>query len=158
VASNKAADSLGDAGDLGLDRLSDLGSPSLERTNAGADGGGVGTRLPDGNAVPALPEKSPRAVHFGVVLVTYAGASQAPANARSKKDAEELARKLAADAKSDFHAAVGRGDSGSADDLGRMPRGMLEAGIEYALFTLSPGQVSDPVDTPRGFWIMKRID
>ena len=35
---------------------------------------------------------------------------------------------------------------------------MLELGVEYALFTLAPGQVSEPVDTPRGFWIMKRIE
>lgn len=123
-----------------------------------ADSGAVGSLLPDGTPVPPLPEKAPRSVRFGVVLVTYAGASLAPADARPRAEAEALARNLARDAKADFHAAVARGDSGSADDLGRMPRGMLEQGVEYTLFTMAPGEVSEPVDTPRGFWIMRRID
>jgi parvulin-like peptidyl-prolyl isomerase len=44
------------------------------------------------------------------------------------------------------------------EDAGRIPRGVLEPAAEYALFTLSPGAVSDPVETPRGFWIVKRIE
>ncbi len=117
-----------------------------------------GTRLPDGSPVPPLPEKSPRSVRFGVVLVVYDGAQSAPPNARSKREAFELAKKLAADAVTDFHAAVVRGDSGSIDDAGRMPRGVLEPAPEYVLFTTKPGSVSEPVDTPRGFWIVKRIE
>ena len=51
-----------------------------------------------------------------------------------------------------------RGDSGSIEDLGRVPRGVLEPAPEYVLFTMPAGAVSDPVDTPRGYWIVKRID
>jgi PPIC-type PPIASE domain len=112
-----------------------------------------------GDAGPStLPSGAPRNVHLGVVLVSYAGAQGAPATARAKTDAHELASRLAADAKTDFHGAVQRGDNGSSDDIGRVPRGVLEAPIELAVFTLAAGAVSDVIETPRGFWIVKRID
>jgi len=119
---------------------------------------GVGSRLADGSPVPPLPASAPRTARFGVILVTYAGAQGAPATARSKADAAALAATLAGDARSDFRGAVGRGDPGSSADVGRVPRGVLELAPEYALFTLAPGGVSDPVDTPRGFWIIQRIE
>jgi hypothetical protein len=106
----------------------------------------------------ALPQGSPRQVRFGVVLVQYDGAQGASAKARSKKDALELAERLATDAKSDFHSAVQHGDSGSAEDLGFVHRGLLEPAAEQVLFTLPVGAVSDPVDTPRGYWITKRLE
>ena len=123
-----------------------------------APSGVPGSRLPDGTPVPPLPEKAPRSVRFGVVLVVYAGAQGAPTSARPKAQALELAQKLAADARTDFKAAVVRGDSGSIEDLGRVPRGVREPAPEYVLFTMPAGAVSDPVDTPRGYWIVKRID
>jgi hypothetical protein len=79
-------------------------------------------------------------------------------NTRSKAEAKELADKLAAEAKNDFHGAVQRGDPGSQDDVGRFRMGFLEASTEYALFTLNVGEVSAPIETPRGFWIAKRIE
>ena len=112
----------------------------------------------DGTPVPPLPEKTPKIVRFGVVLVQYQGAQGAAANARPKDAARELALRLAIDAKTDFHGAVQRGDSGSSADLGRIPRGVLEPAPEYVLFTLAPGSVSDPIETPRGYWIVKRIE
>jgi hypothetical protein len=120
--------------------------------------GGAGFTMTDGTPVPPLPAGSPRVVRFGVVLVTYAGAEDAPKNARSKRDAHDLAEKLAAQAKSDFHAAVRRGDEGSLDDVGSMRRGVIEPAPEYVLFSLPVAEVSDPVDTPRGYWIVKRIE
>jgi len=120
--------------------------------------GGAGWLMPDGRLAPPLPTDAPRSVRFGVVLVAYAGAEDAPRGARTKKDALELADKLAVEAKSDFHAAVRRGDDGSADDVGSMQRGVIEPAPEYVLFTLPVGGVSDPVDTPRGYWIVKRIE
>ena len=134
-----------DAGELPLD------TPRVARD------GGPGFTLADGRPPPPLPPDAPRTVRFGVVLVSYAGAEDAPRGARSKKDALELAEKLAAQAKTDFHAAVRRGDDGSMDDVGSMQRGYIEPAPEYELFTLPVGGVSDPVDTPRGFWIIKRI-
>jgi parvulin-like peptidyl-prolyl isomerase len=64
-----------------------------------------------------------------------------------------------ADAKSDFSAAVAKGDRGSSANVGRIPRGMLEPAAEYVLFSLSKGDVAAaPVDTPRGYWVVRRID
>lgn len=120
--------------------------------------GGPGFVMPDGHPPPALPESAPRTVRFGVVLVSYAGAEDATRGARTKADALALAETLAAQAKTDFHAAVRRGDDGSTDDVGSMRRGFIEPAPEYVLFTLPVGGVSDPVDTPRGFWIVKRIE
>jgi hypothetical protein len=120
--------------------------------------GGVGFVMPDGTPVPPLQPGTPKAVRFGVVLVAYAGAEDAPRGARTKHDALELAQKLASQAKTDFHAAVRRGDEGSADDVGSMRRGVLEPAPEFVLFSLPQGGVSDPIDTPRGYWIIKRND
>jgi hypothetical protein len=103
-----------------------------------------------------LGDRAPRQVRWGVILVQYAGAQGAPANARSKKDALELATKLAEDAKKDFHEAARHGDPGSMDDAGRIPRGVLEPGPELALFSLAPNQTTDPIETPRGYYIMRR--
>ncbi len=118
----------------------------------------AGTTLPDGTVPPALAATAPKSVVFGVILVQYKGAQGAPANARSREAALALANQIAADAKTDFKAAVAKGDKGSMDNAGRMPRGMLEPAPEYVLFSLPKDGVSEPVDTPRGFWIVKRIE
>jgi hypothetical protein len=133
------------------------------------DGGpGGGTTLPDGTYVPPLPYDAPRQVRFGVVLVSYEGAQPSVAGlaeghavrppSRSKAEAHQLALKLAATAEQDFHAAVQQGDAGSADDVGRVKIGILEPAPEYVLFTLRVGAVGGPVDTPRGYWIVKRLE
>lgn len=149
----QAAVTFPELGDGGM-FLSDL------QVSAGTEvrDGGAGFRMSDGTPVPPLPEKTPKMVRFGVVLVQYQGAQGATANARPKDAARELALRLAIDAKTDFHGAVQRGDSGSGADLGRIPRGVLEPAPEYVLFTLAPGTVSDPIETPRGYWIVKRIE
>ena len=128
-----------------------------ERTDAGG-----GATMPDGTPVPPLPVGVPRQVHFGVVLVSYAGAQPSISGGRpptrSKADALALAQKLVATAEQDFHAAVQQGDAGSADDVGHVKLGILEPAPEYVLFTLHSGTVAGPVDTPRGFWIVKRLE
>ncbi len=125
------------------------------------DGGAGGTMF-DGSPVPPLPMDVPRTVRFGVVLVSYDGAQPSPTAARQasrpKADARALAVKLVDTAKQDFHAAVQQGDGGSADDIGRVKLGILEPAPEYVLFTLPIDGVGGPVDTPRGFWIVKRLE
>jgi hypothetical protein len=123
---------------------------------------GIGVAMPDGTPVPMLPFTAPREVRFGVVLVSYSGAQPSagggkPVN-RSRTDAKGLAAKLLATAQQDFHAAVQQGDAGSADDVGRVRRGVLEPAPEYLLFTLGVDAVAGPVDTPRGYWIVKRLE
>jgi hypothetical protein len=124
--------------------------------------GGPGTTMIDGTPVPMLPVTAPRQVRFGVALVSYAGAQPSPAGGhpatRSRAEAKNLADHLAASAREDFHAAVQQGDPGSADDLGTVRLGVLEPAPEYVLFTLPVAGVGGPVDTPRGYWIVKRLE
>lgn len=105
-----------------------------------------------------LPSSAPRTVHLGVVLVQFTGAEGASSTARSKKEALEYAKKLAEDAKADFKHAVKEGDSGSAEDIGRIPRGVLDPRTEVTVFSLAAGEMSDVLETPRGYWIVKRLD
>jgi len=113
--------------------------------------------LPDGRKIGELPGDAPRNVSFGVVLVTYKGAERAPSNSREKTQALEIAKHLAVDAKANFDDTVKKGDPGSNADAGSVPRGVLEPVLEYVLFTMKKGEVySDPIDTPRGYWIVRR--
>ncbi len=116
-------------------------------------------RLLDGRKAPPLPATAPQQVTFGVVVVSYQGAQFAGPNARTKEQAKQRALSVIGEAKSDFSAVVAKGDRGSTSNAGRMPRGILEAAPEYVLFALAKGEVaSEPVDTPRGYWILRRIE
>lgn len=106
----------------------------------------------------ALPSGAPRTVKLGVVLVQFEGAEGASSSARAKKDALVVATKLAADAKTDFKRAVAAGDSGSSEDIGRVPRGILDPPTEIAVFSLGVGDISEVLETPRGYWIVKRVE
>jgi hypothetical protein len=132
----------------------DAGTPEPELD---VDGGLFLPTLSLGDA-GVMPSGAPRSVKIGVVLVSFAGAEGAPPNARSKKDAQAIAERLGADARTDFHRAVTGGDPGSSDDIGRLPRGVLDPRTEIAVFGLGSGEVSDVLETPRGYWIVKRID
>jgi hypothetical protein len=113
--------------------------------------------LPDGRRVPELPASAPASIGFGVVLFSYAGAQAAPDGARSRDAAKERAKSVIEEAKRDFKAAVAKGDRGSTADAGRIPRGVLEPAVEYVLFSLEKGAVyPEPVDTPRGYWVVRR--
>ncbi|MFO0676420.1 MAG: peptidylprolyl isomerase [Polyangiaceae bacterium] len=114
--------------------------------------------LPDAAERVAVTGSGPRSVRAGVILVAYAGAEGAGSTARSRDAARALADSLATAARSDFKAAVARGDSGSVEDIGRIPRGVLEKAVESELFALPVGDVSAVVDTPRGYWIAKRLE
>jgi hypothetical protein len=109
-------------------------------------------------AAGTLMAGAPRHVKMGVVLVNFQGAEGAPTSARGKREALTIAERLAQEAKTDFHKAVTGGDSGSSDDIGRIPRGVLDPRTEGAVFALSAGEVSDVLETPKGFWIVKRIE
>jgi hypothetical protein len=150
---------LGDGGppvEAGLLLLGDLLDPAARSDAA------VGTMLPDGSRVPPLPLTVPRQVRFGVILVSYAGAQPGAGGARpaprSRQDARVLADKLVVTAQQDFRAAVQQGDMGSSEDVGQVKVGILEPAPEYVLFTLPVAAVAGPVETPRGYWIVKRLE
>ena len=128
-----------------LDALDDVGPSN------------VGRKMPDGSDPPPLPADAPRRVRFGVVLVRDRGAQMAPLDAPSRDDALARAKLLVTLAKDDFSAAVKSGDVGSFDDVGTVRRGILEPATEYVLFTTPVGWITDVLDTPRGFWIAKRL-
>ena len=126
-----------------------------------ATGEGVVTEgfenFPDGGKVPELPAGAPTRVGFGAVVFAYRGAQNAPGDARSKEDAKKKALETIELAQKDFAAAVAKGDKGSTTDAGHVPRGVIEPPIEYVLFTLEKGKVHpEPIDTPRGYWVVRR--
>jgi len=115
--------------------------------------------FPDGGKVPELPNSAPQELSFGVVQFVYQGSQFAASDARTKEQARQKAESVLELAKHDFAAAASKGDRGSTSDAGRIPRGVLEPPVEYVLFTLDKGSVSPTViDTPRGFWIVRRND
>ncbi len=127
------------------------------------DGGATGPgALIEGMPVPPLPVNAPRSVRFGVTLVSFAGTQPSAGGGRpskrTKPEARALADGLVQTAREDFHAAVQQGDVGSSDDVGRVKIGILEPAPEYILFTLPVGNVGGPVETPRGYWIVKRLE
>jgi hypothetical protein len=123
-----------------------------------ADDSGVGASSDGGTSVATLPPGAPRSVRIGVVLVQFVGAEGAPGSARAKPDALKFASTLVDQAKIDWKGAVKAGDSGSSEDIGRIPRGVLERSTELVVFGLEKDGVSDPLETPRGYWVVRRVE
>ena len=125
---------------------------------AGSAASSAFDHLADGGPVPKLEESAPPRVQLGVVLFQYKGAQGAPSNAQSRSAALTKATRTIELAKKDFDEAVKQGDPGSLTNAGEIPRNVLEPVIEYTVFTMEPGSVfPEPIDTPRGFWIVRRI-
>lgn len=139
----------------------DAGAPAPLPLDAGALQAEVTLPLsltlgePDGGALSA---SAPRTVRVGVVLVAWAGAEGARPASPAKPEALAKAQRLATLARTDFSGAVKEGDPESSLDIGRIPRRVLDPRTEIAVFNLAPGEVSEPLETPRGYWIVKRIE
>lgn len=122
------------------------------------DGAGKFHLMPDGTPVPGLPTSAPERVKLGVVIFRYKGAQGASDSDRSREAALALAKEATELAKNDFAAAIKKGDRGSSDNIGWIPQRILERAVEYQVFSLETGAISaEPIDTPRGFWVAKRI-
>lgn len=129
----------------------ELDAPAAENSAAPAASSAQASASP-------LPPGAPNDVVFGAIIVTFEGAQGAPSKARSKQAALEIAQRIVAAAQTSFEDAVKMGDPGSMANAGTMRRGILEPNVEYALFTLEKGAVyPEPVETPRGYWVMRRI-
>lgn len=103
-------------------------------------------------------------VHTRHVLIRYAGARNAPEDlSRSREEARALAEQIRAELVegADFATvARERSEDSSAErggDLGEVGRGLLMPAYEEAAFQLSPGEVSEVVETPFGFHIIERL-
>lgn len=134
------------------------GAANVAPLDTSADGGFQLTGLTALLDAGSMPTGAPRTVRLGVVLVQFAGAEGASSSARAKPDALKHAAELAEKAKSDWKGAVKAGDSGSSEDIGRIPRGVLDRATELAVFSLDKDGLSEPLETPRGYWVVKRIE
>ena len=123
-----------------------------------ADGGFSLTGLTNFLDAGSMPTGAPRSVRLGVVLVQFAGAEGASSSARAKPDALKHAVELAEQARTDWKAAVKAGDTGSSEDIGRIPRGVLDPHTEVVVFSLEKDGISEPLETPKGYWIVRRVE
>jgi peptidyl-prolyl cis-trans isomerase NIMA-interacting 1 len=113
-------------------------------------------------ASPATPPEQIAAQH---ILIAWKGATNAPASIkRSKADAKKRADEAAAKAKeksADFSALVAEytddeGTKGRQGSLGKFARSKMTPAFADAAFALAVDQVSDPVETPFGYHVIKR--
>jgi hypothetical protein len=166
----------GDVVDAGVDAAasvnansgaSDSGTAAATATGASANAGALDTTGDGGFSLSglsglldagAMPSGAPRSVRLGVVLVQFAGAEGASSSARAKPDALKHALELAEQAKTDWKGAVKAGDVGSSDDIGRIPRGVLDPHTELVVFSLEKDGISEPLETPKGYWIVRRAE
>jgi parvulin-like peptidyl-prolyl isomerase len=106
----------------------------------------------------------PDAIIAQHILVAYKSAKRAPKGVtRSKADAKARAAEALAKIKAGtpFEDAVKEysDDAGSAERLGsvgKFHRDDMDPAFSGAAFALRPGQVSDVVETPFGFHVIKR--
>ena len=100
----------------------------------------------------------PEQVRARHILVKVASDAGEPVKAAARKKAEDLLAKVRAGG--DFAALARKSsdDPGSAaqgGDLGLFGRGAMTPEFESAAFALEPGKVSDVVETPFGFHVIK---
>lgn len=116
------------------------------------------SKMPDGTDVPALPSQAPQRIKVGIALFRYKGAQGPPSSPRTRAEAEKLALEAQKKGQDEFAAAIKMADRGSAENIGWLKRGVLEPAVEYAAFTTDKGKLAkQPIDTPRGFWVLRRI-
>ncbi|MFN8543812.1 MAG: peptidylprolyl isomerase [Candidatus Binatia bacterium] len=100
----------------------------------------------------------PEQVRARHILVKVAPTATDATRAEAKKKAEELLAKVQAGADFADLAKKSSDDPGSAakgGDLGFFPRGRMVPGFDTVAFALDPGKVSDVVETPFGFHVIK---
>jgi len=157
----------GGAGAL-LERGSKLLEPAAAKAAFGLAVGEVSlpVETPGGLVIVArteAPSVGPQQIGARHILVAYAGSTRAePSVTRTQEQARQLAIRVAADVKAgkDWHALWKEhsNEAGGQDggDLGLFGRGQMVPAFEHAAFGLTPGQVSEVIETPFGFHVIER--
>ena len=158
ASANANAGANGNASANAADSGAGAGATTTGPLDTTGDGGFSLTGLTNLLDAGSMPAGAPRTVRLGVVLVQFAGAEGASSSARAKPDALKHALELAEQAKTDWKAAVKAGDVGSSDDIGRIPRGVLDHSTEVVVFSLEKDGISEPLETPKGYWIVRRVE
>ncbi len=103
-------------------------------------------------------------VHSRHLLIRYSGAKRADKDVKRSREeakAEAIALRAAIAGGQDFaEVAKEKGEDGSAargGDLGSIGRGMFAHSYEAAAWALSPGELSEVVETDFGFHIIERL-
>jgi NIMA-interacting peptidyl-prolyl cis-trans isomerase 1 len=131
------------------------------------DDGGVATATAGGqNADAGAPAPVQELLEVRVLVVSYAGADNARETiTRSKEQALERAQMISRMAKSgDRLAELVRKYSdrpGASEDLGLFRLRPAQPGafgkdVSQAALALTPGSISDPVETPSGYFVIQR--
>ena len=125
----------------------------------------VGLLTEDPASLPTPPREMPDCVVVIEVVSSYVGAEQAAAalkrtRAQARDRAETILR-LARAPRADFEALNKRfsdlGPTAQADKITQAScRGQLHPALERAAFGMEIGQVSDVLESPQGFHVLKR--
>jgi NIMA-interacting peptidyl-prolyl cis-trans isomerase 1 len=147
---------------VGCDRSTDAPAPGSATASASAAAPAIASASP--LPVPPAPASPPDTVIAQHLLVAYRGAKRAPKGVtRSKVEAraraEEARAKIAAGTTFEDAVAAYSDDAGSAERLGsvgKFHRADMDPAFSAAAFGLKVGAVSDVVETPFGFHVIKR--
>ena len=116
-------------------------------------------------AAPSAPAAPPEQIAAQHILVAWKGAKNAPASiTRSKADAKKRADDAATKAKvkgADFSALVAEytddeATKGRQGSLGKFAKSKMTPAFADAAFALGVDEVSEPVETPFGYHVIKR--
>ena len=102
--------------------------------------------------------QQPEAVRASHVLIGVPQNADEAARRAAREKAEQVLKQARGGADFARLARTHSNDSGSAQrggDLGVFPRGQMVPAFEQAAFALQPGQVSDIVETPFGYHVIK---
>ena len=116
------------------------------------------------SADSAIPKAPPEAIIAQHVLIAYKGAKHAPkgvtrSKAEAKARAQEALSKVRSGTPFEEVVKLYSDDQGSAERLGsvgKFRKGDMDSAFSSAAFALTVGEVSDIVETPFGFHIIKR--
>lgn len=112
-----------------------------------------------------LKDKPKEPIEASQILVTWAGLESAPEDTtRKQEEAKARADELLAKVREnpDSFADIAKAESDDADTkenggaLGEFAPGLFEEAFDKAAFDLKPGEISEVVETTRGYHILKR--